>query len=110
MPKTLKFESKLVPLILSGKKTATWRFGHDELRVGDSVDLCDSGTGKKFVTTKITEIFEKRFKDLTEADKIGHEKYSSDEEMFATFAKYYKTEVDQDHCVRVIKFELAKPS
>jgi hypothetical protein len=42
--KTLKFRDYLVPLILSGSKTATWRlFDDKDLAKGDAIQLLEFG-------------------------------------------------------------------
>ena len=39
-------------------------------------------------------------------DWDGHEKYSSNEEMYKTYSGYYKREVNKDSPIKIIKFEL----
>ena len=55
--KTLKFDSNLVPKILSGDKTSTWRlFDDKDLKVGDNLILIEKETGKEFAKAVITEV------------------------------------------------------
>src|SRR3989338_1015881 len=78
--KLLGFAPELIPLILRGEKTFTYRLG-DKYRkydVGDCVSIFDSKSGKIFCTVIITEKNACRFKDLP-IDKEGHEKYPSKE-------------------------------
>lgn len=107
--KKIHFVSKLVPLILSGKKVSTWRLWDDKnLSEGDVVDFLESETERHFATARLTKVIEKRMGDLTENDKAGHEKYKNDEEMFKTFEGFYKKKVDSDTRVKIIWFELIK--
>ncbi|MGE5298036.1 MAG: ASCH domain-containing protein, partial [Acidobacteriaceae bacterium] len=101
MNKTLKFAPKLVPLILNRTKTTTWRLWDDKgLKEGDVVDFLEAGTKRHFVTAKLTKVYEKTFGTLTDDDKQGHEKYQSDQELFAFFKKSYKREVNADTPVK----------
>lgn len=109
MNKRLRFESYLVSKVLSGEKTSTWRLWDDkDLAVDDLLSLVDRGTDREFAFAKIDRILEKSFKELTGADKVGHEGFKSDEEMYATYTKFYDRKVDQDSVVKIIWFELVK--
>jgi len=56
----------------------------------------------------LIEVKETTFRDLTLQDKDGHEKYITNEEMFETFSKCYKTEVNLDTPLKVVKFKINK--
>ncbi len=105
--KTLKFSPKLVPLILSGKKTSTWRlFDDKDLQVGDRLVFVNKETGEEFANAEILSVKETIFCKLTEEDWAGQEKFSSDKEMYATYSKYYSQVVDKNSSVKIIKFKL----
>lgn len=105
--KQVKFHERLVPLIVSGEKTATWRLFDDKnLSVNDEIELLESGKTRPFATARITKVIEKPFVRLTAADKVGHETFKSDEDMYATFGEYYKTEVTGDTIIKVNWFQL----
>jgi len=107
--KTLKFEPQLVELIRQGHKTATWRLHDDkQLAVGDELQFIDSSNGEVFGYAIVTQVFEKRFIDLTESDKHGHETYESEAEMLATFRKYYGRDVTMDSIAKVVKYQYYK--
>lgn len=107
MKKTLKFAAHLVPLILSGEKTSTWRlFDDKDLTEGDIVDFIDRGSGGNFITAKLIKIIEKPLGSLTLEDKGGHEVYENDEQMYETFKNYYQKEVTPETLVKVVFFEL----
>jgi len=107
--KSLKFRSNLVPMVLSGEKTATRRlFDDKDLKEGDAVDLLEFVTNRHFGSATITEIIAKPLAELTEADKAGHETFASDEEMYRTYSTYYKTEVTPETLVKIIRFTLQK--
>ena len=107
MDKTLKFSPELVPLILSGEKTVTWRLWDDkDLQEGDIVTCIKRPKLETFAKIKITSIVEKTMGDLTEDDKRGHEPFESDEEMYATYTRYYGKSVGPNTPVKVVRFEL----
>lgn len=105
--KILKFAPKLVPLVLSGEKTCTWRmFDEKDFTVGDEVSFV--GGGKEFAKGLITTSREKRLGDITSEDEIndGHERFSSAEERLETYRGYYGDRVTSDTLVKILKFEL----
>jgi hypothetical protein len=105
--KVVKFRDYLVPLVLSGEKDSTWRlFDDKDLRVGDEIELRVFVTLKLFGKAKITKVVEKRFGDLSEQDKQGHETYKNDAEMYAEYTKYYHVPVGPDTTVKIIWFKL----
>lgn len=105
--KSLKFQPHLVKLILSGSKKSTWRIFDDKgLSCGDKIELYENGVNKPFATAMITKVTEKQLGDLTEDDWIGHERFKNEEEMYATYRKYYGPEVCPDTVVKIISFEL----
>ena len=110
--KTVKFASDLVPLILSGQKTATWRFNDDKnIQVGDDLEFRDRTSGEVFGHAKVIAVKEKKIKDITEADyDEGHEKYSDTEALIQSFKGYYGEGVSGESIIKLIKFsfELVK--
>src|SRR3989344_1573630 len=62
--KVIKFEDKLIPLILNGEKTTTWRcFDNRNLKAGDDISLCNNG-GEEFAKGVITSVRETTFRNL----------------------------------------------
>lgn len=105
--KTLKFASNLVPLVLSGEKTSTWRmFDEKGFQVGDRVSFV--GGGKEFAQAEITTLREKRLGDITSEDEIqdGHERFGSDQERLVTYQGYYGDRVTPDTMVKMMTFKL----
>ncbi len=105
--KILKFAPKLVPLVLSGEKTSTWRmFDETDFQIGDQVSFV--GGGKEFARAEILTVREKRLGDITSEDEIidGHEQFGSDEERLETYRGYYGERVTPDSLVRIMKFKL----
>ncbi len=105
--KILKFAPKLVPLVLSGEKTCTWRlFDEKDFQPGDQVSFC--GGGKEFAQAVITGAREKRLGDITSEDEIndGHERFGSAEERLETYRGYYGDRVTRDTLVKILKFRL----
>ena len=105
--KKLKFHPDLIPLVLNGSKTTTWRLFDDKnLQAGDELIFLNSQTKEEFSTAKIVLVNETTFAQLTPEDWAGHEKFSSPEEMYKSYSGYYNCKVDQDSPLKIIKFEL----
>ncbi|MEI6022566.1 MAG: ASCH domain-containing protein [bacterium] len=105
--KQVKFKPHLADLILKGEKTTTWRlFDDKDLQVGDVSDLINSDTKEIFATAEIKQVKEKLFGSVEDTDLIGHEKFASDEEMYATYKMYYGDRVDENTIVKIITFKL----
>ncbi len=104
--KRVKFADPLPRLVLEKKKDTTWRINDDKaLTAGDLLSLCHIN-GEEFGKAKIIWIKETSFGELTSEDKEGHEKFSSDEEMYKTYEKYYSIAVNQETKVKIVKFRL----
>jgi hypothetical protein len=113
----ITFSEPLPTLILSGKKTTTWRIDEpvpvkrasdtDRIKVGDSLSLCYNSREEfvKAITTKVNHTI---FSKLTDEDLSEHEKFNSKKEMYKQFEKYYKIKVNDNTKVVVIKFKLLK--
>ena len=107
--KTLKFRHNLVPKILNGSKTVTWRLFDDKnLSVGDQLELLDWESGEKFAEAEIVKVREKRLGEIKEKDFEGHEKFGSKDEMLETYRKYYGDQVDWNTIVKIIEFKLLR--
>lgn len=105
--KTLKFMPSLVPLVLSGEKTSTWRlFDDKDLRKDDNLLLINKATGEEFAKATITKIEEKKLKDLEESDFEGHEKFESEEKMYQAYRSYYGDKVTPDTIIKMVDFKL----
>ena len=104
--KLLKFRSNLVPLVLSGEKNSTWRlFDDKDLSEGDDIELREFGKTESFATAQITRLVEKPFKNLTEEDMVGHEKFDSNEEMYERYKGYYQKDVGPETIVKIMWFD-----
>ncbi len=105
--KTLKFAPHLVEKIISGEKTITWRlFDDKDLQEGDDLIFVNKETGEQFGTATITSLKIKTLGTLEADDWMGHEKFSSDEEMYAKYRNYYPDEaVDQNTEVKILTFD-----
>lgn len=103
--KTLKFTPELVEKILRGEKSSTFRlFDEKDLSAGDELELINKGTMEPFGTATIDSLFLRTLGTLTDKDWEGHEKFASEEEMYATYRGYYGDKVDPDTEVKIIKF------
>ena len=104
--KRLKFSEPLPALILSGQKWDTWRINDDkDIIVGDVLSLCHLDVSE-FAKAKVFAVWETVFGKLNDKDKEGHEHFSSDEEMYETYSRYYKMNVIPETRVKIIKYKL----
>lgn len=104
--KTLKFTSQLCQQILQGAKTSTWRlFDDKDLQETDLLTLLNKETLEPIGTATITKLYVKTLGTLEEADWEGHERFTSEEEMYATYRQYYGDQVTKDTEVKIISFQ-----
>lgn len=105
--KTLKFRQKLSELVLAKEKDTTWRlFDDKDLSPEDIVSLLIWETLKEFSKARIISVKETIFRKLAAEDWKGHESFSSEEERYKTYSKYYNKQVTKDSPLKIIKFEL----
>ena len=105
-PKRLRFADPLPELVLSGEKNATWRIDDDKnLQIGDILSL-QRMDDTEFGRAEVTGIKDTKFGELTEEDKIGHEKFLSDDDMLRTYSDYYNMAVFLDTSLKIVRFEL----
>lgn len=104
--KRLTFAPPLPQLIQAGTKTVTWRINDEKnIIIEDQLSLCDD-TGREFAQAVATNVREITFGQLTDEDKLGHEGFNSDEEMYATYSRYYQMTVTPETKVKIIRFKL----
>lgn len=104
--KTLKFRPELVKKIISGEKTSTWRIFDDKnLTIGDELTFINKETLEIFGYAKITSLYEKTLGTLSDDDWKGHERFSSEEEMYETYRKYYGEGVNKNTKVKILTFD-----
>lgn len=107
--KRLRFYTELKNLMLAGEKTKTWRlFDDKDLQEGDMLECVETQTDEVFGHARIVHIKETTLGNLTEEDWEGHERFSSDEEMYQNYAGYYNTQVDASTPVKIISFTFNK--
>lgn len=107
--KTLKFTPELCEQILAGTKTSTWRlFDEKDLTVGDKINFENIATLESFGTGEITQLRAKTFGTLEESDWTGHERFVSDEAMYATYRQYYGDRVTPETKVKIIYFTFSR--
>jgi len=105
--KKLKFEEKLIPLVLFGEKTYTWRlFDDKDLKIGDDLIFVNQNSGEEFAKARIISIKEKTLGEINETDFVGHEKFESREKMLKNYQKYYGEKVSWGDLVKMIEFKI----
>lgn len=109
--KSLKLDHKLAKLVLSGKKTSTWRI-HDEKNISvndtieliDKVDPADPASWIVIGIATVNSVSEKRLGELTPEDFDGHKVYQTTEEVIATYRSYYGDDVGKTTPIKMIHF------
>lgn len=103
--KTLKFKDYLVPQILDGSKTTTWRlFDDKDLQIDDRLTFLNADTGIEFARAEITKVIEKELKDI---DPIAYQKtYTNLDEMVKHYRGFYGDHVDEHSIIKIITFRL----
>lgn len=103
------FAPELVPLVLSGEKTLTYRLGdkYSFLQVNDRILTKNSKTGRVFAELEIVSRETGTFANLRD-DRDGHEMYRSTDERRKTFEKYYGREVYDDETAIILGFKVVK--
>ncbi len=106
MNKTLKIDPLLVPLVLGGTKTSTFRFFDDkDLQVGDVVEFVEGGSGNFAAKVKLTNVYEKSLGDLNEDDWEGHQPIGK-EDIYKRYHQYYEEEIGPETKVKIVQFKL----
>ncbi len=106
MIKILRFSEPLPEMILKGKKNSTFRINDEKnIKEGDELSLCYNND-EEFAKAKATEVNETTFSKLGEKEFLGHEKFSSDKEMYDLYSRYYQMKVEPETKVKIICFKL----
>lgn len=79
-------------------------FDDKDLTLGDEIQLINKETSHIFGTATITALCVKTLGTLEEKDWEGHERFSSEDEMYATYRHYYCDSVTHDTEVKIITF------
>ena len=105
--KTLKFRPHLIPAIIAGTKTSTWRlFDDKDLRAGDELEFVDYESKEGFARARIVRVREKKLGELKAADFEGHQTYESGAAMLDHYREYYGDRVTPSTPVKMINFEI----
>jgi hypothetical protein len=104
---TLNFDPNLVPLIVKGEKTASYRVNNRRHLVpGERLTLCCRATTPgPFAVARIVDVFEKPLAELDSVED-GHETYPGGlSEMIETFQGYYpQADITEATPVTVVKY------
>lgn len=107
--KQIKFTPKLTQHIIDGKKTTTFRlFDDKDLQVGDEFEMAtrDGETVTAFGKAVITEIMLRTVATIQPSDYSGHEPVTAEDDVLASYRKYYGDKVTWDTPVKVIRFKV----
>ncbi len=107
--KELKFQPHLAEMIRNREKWLTWRlFDDKDLSEGDKVQFIDKKDEKIFAEAILTKVWMKPFGEFGDKEFDGHEKFSTEEERYETYSRYYGRDVDKDTPVKMAIFKIEK--
>jgi len=115
--KTLKFRHRSAEDIRKGIKTTTWRVNdsqdisvNDELELIDQLDKADARTWQTIGTARVDAVIEKRLGDVEESDFVGHEPFSSKDDMLLHYRRVAGQDVTFATPIKIIHFKLTTMS
>jgi ribonuclease HI len=115
--KTIKLDHHLAEQVRVGTKTSTWRMFddknlsvNDEIAIIDKVDPQAPESWEEVGNAVIDTIVEKRLKDVTDSDTVGHQSYETKEHMLKDFQQHYGPQVTLNTPVKMIHFTLLSKS
>lgn len=115
--KILKFIHGSADDIRQGIKTTTWRINdtqdisvNDQVELIDEVDKNDPKSWKVIGLATVEAVIEKRLRDISEDDLLGHRTFSSQEEMLRAYRRFAGSEVQLESPVKIIHFKLTTVS
>ena len=72
--------------------------------MGDELIFVNKENLESFGAGEITHLYTKTLGTLEESDWVGHERFASEEEMYATYRQYYGDSVSPETEVKIIHF------
>jgi hypothetical protein len=112
MLKKLLFAAPFPKILFTGEKTKTFRVtGGERYNPGDRISLC-LVDGMEFAQAKVISKTRKRFRELTDLDWRGHERFSSEEEIYKTYSNWEGFKVTPETFLEIIcysDFTLTNP-
>jgi ribonuclease HI len=112
--KTLKFNHNDAQQVLAGEKTTTWRLYDDkDLSVDDEIKFIDKvspdnpDTWEVIGKAVVTEVREKKLKDVSKYDMKGHTVFSSPDEVLSYYKDIYGERVTLDTIVKIVFFKFS---
>ena len=102
----LKLRKDIFPLLLSGVKTSTSRFGIREAKVGETLTFVMTEDETVKLNTVVTDVKHCRFKDLTEAEALK-EGYNTLDELKNVLKSIYNCNEEDDFTLLHFTLETA---
>lgn len=105
--KTLGFAPDLIPLVLDGSKTVTWRLFDDKnISVGNVLQCVHQYTRRPFAEIIVISVIVKKLKYINDTDRLGHENVGDFRDILNKYQKYYSVDLTGDEEVKIIRFKL----
>ncbi|MEI6327104.1 MAG: ASCH domain-containing protein [Candidatus Roizmanbacteria bacterium] len=105
--KELGFAPHLIPLVLNGSKTVTWRFFDDKnITAGEFVTCVHQFTRQPNAKLIITSVVRKKLKNIDDLDRKGHEEIGDIIDILSQYKKYYSRDITLEDEVKIIRFEV----
>lgn len=108
--KRLKFRSSMVPGILDGSKTCTWRmFDEKDLQAGDEIVYVEKETGREFARGSLVSVKDSSLAKLKPEDYEGQSEGDwSNTELLSDFQQTYGEDVTLDTPLKIVRFRITK--
>lgn len=105
--KRLKFTSSLIPLILTGEKTATWRMNDDkDLTTGDEVIFVDASTDKEFAQVMLTDVKTTSIHEMTDDDRSGNIEFETKDKLLDFMRQAYGEDITMNSPLKIVRFKV----
>ena len=102
----LYFAAPYPPILFTGEKYKTFRLAgsSDKYSIGDLVSMCYPDD-EEFAQSVVCSKYRKKFKDLTEEDWKGHERFESEETMYKTYENWNKRKIGPETEMDIIVYK-----
>lgn len=95
--KKIKFSKELIPLIMNGEKTTTWRINDDKNLMARDILTLTNTDNVEFARGRIIEVKEKMFMDMNDKER---------EELRELNENHYNIEINDLTKLKKIRFKI----
>jgi len=103
--KKLYFGPPYPRILFTGDKNKTFRVSSgDRYNVDDDISLC-CADGREFAKATVSRKTRKTFAELEERDWEGHERFSSERDMYMTYSNWERSPVTPETSLDIIEYK-----